>query len=63
MNDHKTYHRCGVCEQRKNNGIFLYQMYLCHECEQEIISVRPDEDHYSYYVGKLRAINQSTYTI
>ncbi|GAB2563808.1 sigma factor G inhibitor Gin [Gracilibacillus alcaliphilus] len=63
MNHHKTHYRCGVCDQRKSNGIFLYQMYLCQECEQEILAIHPHDDHYQFYVKKLRAINQSTHTI
>ncbi|WP_058305623.1 sigma factor G inhibitor Gin [Gracilibacillus massiliensis] len=56
-------HICGICDQTKEEGIYLYQLYICRECEKEILSIHPQDDNYQYYVEKLRAINQSTYTI
>ncbi|WP_035724707.1 sigma factor G inhibitor Gin [Gracilibacillus boraciitolerans] len=56
-------HVCGICDQTKKEGIFLYQLYICSECEKEILSIKSQDENYQYYVEKLRAINQSIYTI
>ncbi|MGN8648204.1 sigma factor G inhibitor Gin [Gracilibacillus sp. HCP3S3_G5_1] len=56
-------HICGICDQAKHEGIFLYQLYICNECEKEIVSISPKDENYQYYVEKLRAVNQSSYTI
>ncbi|SFM51304.1 Inhibitor of sigma-G Gin [Gracilibacillus orientalis] len=56
-------HICGICNQTKEDGIFLYQLYICEECEKKIISTSPKDENYQYYVEKIRAINQSSYTI
>ncbi len=56
-------HVCGICNQTKEGGIHIYQLYICRACEEEILSVHPKDDNYQYYVEKMRAINQITYTI
>ena len=59
----KNIHICGICNQTKEDGFFLYQLYICQECEEKIISTSPKDENYQFYVEKLRAINQSSYTI
>ncbi|PWU67855.1 MULTISPECIES: sigma factor G inhibitor Gin [Gracilibacillus] len=51
---------CGVCDQSKKDGIYLYHMFICHECEKEIVATNPSDSHYDYFVKKLKAINQTT---
>ncbi len=60
-NHHK--HECGICDQEKKEGIYLYHFYICLECEKELLLTNPQDEGYQYYVEKLRAINQSIYTI
>ncbi|MBM7555155.1 sigma factor G inhibitor Gin [Thalassobacillus pellis] len=55
----KTNH-CGVCERQKPRGIYIYQMYICEDCEKEVISTEPGDVRYSYFLKKLKSINQST---
>jgi len=51
---------CGVCEKEKDRGIHLYNMFICYECEKEIIQTEPSEQKYHYFLKKLRSINQTT---
>ncbi|WP_163539402.1 sigma factor G inhibitor Gin [Gracilibacillus sp. YIM 98692] len=54
---------CGICEKEKEDGIFLYHFFICSECEKEIVNTKPGESNYQMFVKKLRAINQSSYTL
>ena len=51
---------CGVCDTEKDRGIHLYNMFICCECEKEIIQTEPNEQKYQYFLKKLRSINQTT---
>lgn len=51
---------CGICEEEKGKGIFLYRLFICNECEQNIVHTEPREEKYQYYLRKLKNINQST---
>ncbi|MDX8047510.1 sigma factor G inhibitor Gin [Gracilibacillus sp. S3-1-1] len=56
-------HYCGVCDEQKREGIFVYQMFICQECEQKIVSTKPNDENYEYYIDKMKAINKSSYTV
>lgn len=50
--------RCGICEEKKERGIHLYTMFICQECEYNIIHTEPREEKYRYYVKKLKNVNK-----
>lgn len=52
--------RCGICEEEKGIGIHLYKMFICTECEHNMIHTEPREEKYYYYLRKLKNINQPT---
>jgi hypothetical protein len=54
---HKTGEKCIVCEMNKENGIHLWDQFLCVECEREIINTDPDDEQYQYYLRKLKSIS------
>ncbi|SES23288.1 Inhibitor of sigma-G Gin [Gracilibacillus ureilyticus] len=54
---------CGICDKPKKDGIYLYQLFICTECEMDIVATDPRDEAYSTYVKKLKAINQSTFTM
>ncbi|ENH96105.1 Sigma-G inhibitor, Gin [Gracilibacillus halophilus YIM-C55.5] len=58
-----TLYQCGICNQEKEDGIFLYQLYLCHDCEKEIVATNPKDERYQYIVNKLKAVQKTTHTI
>lgn len=60
MNHHKLSERCGICEEKKEQGIHLYNFFICTECEYNIIHTEPREEKYKYYLEKLKNMNQST---
>jgi len=49
---------CGICEEEKGKGIFIYRLFICHECERNMIHTEPKEEKYRYYLRKLKNINQ-----
>ncbi|MUK88098.1 sigma factor G inhibitor Gin [Ornithinibacillus sp. L9] len=51
---------CGICEEKKQQGIHLYNMFICTECEHNMIHTEPREEKYQYYLKKLKNINQPT---
>ena len=50
---------CGICEEEKERGIHLYTLFICCECEHNIIHTEPREEKYNYYLHKLKNMNQS----
>lgn len=51
---------CGICEEEKEQGIHLYKLFICSECEWNMIHTEPKEEKYRYYLKKLKNINQPT---
>ncbi|WP_331000871.1 sigma factor G inhibitor Gin [Radiobacillus kanasensis] len=51
---------CGICEQEKTKGIHLYTLFVCSECEQDMIQTEPNDEKYKYYLKKLKDINRPT---
>lgn len=51
--------RCGICEEEKQAGIHLYTMFICSECEHNMIHTEPREEKYNYYLHKLKNINHT----
>lgn len=49
--------QCGICEESKEKGIYIYKLFICHECEQNMVQTKPREDKYEYYLQKLKNIN------
>jgi len=50
--------RCGICEEEKERGIYLYNLFICDECERNMIHTEPREEKYQYYLRKLKNISQ-----
>ncbi|MFX3624228.1 MAG: sigma factor G inhibitor Gin [Ectobacillus sp.] len=47
---------CIVCEQEKLSGIYLYNGFICDECEKDIIQTDTDDPKYLFYLKQLRKI-------
>ncbi|MHA6252935.1 sigma factor G inhibitor Gin [Oceanobacillus sp. CAU 1775] len=58
MENVKATQRCGICEEQKELGIHLYTLFICTDCEFNMIHTEPHEEKYRYYVKKLKNINQ-----
>ncbi len=50
--------QCVICEEKKAEGIHLYTLFICTQCEYNIIHTEVREDKYRYYVQKLKNMNQ-----
>lgn len=59
MKNGKTFEYCGICEEKKERGIHLYTLFICTDCEYNMIRTEPREAKYHYYVKKLKNMNQS----
>lgn len=60
MNSIKNLQHCGICEDWKKEGIHLYRLFICSECEYNMIHTEPREEKYEYYLKKLKNMNQSS---
>jgi hypothetical protein len=49
---------CGICEEKKQRGIHLHNLFICTECEYNMIHTEPREEKYNYYLQKLKNMNQ-----
>ncbi|MGM7637447.1 sigma factor G inhibitor Gin [Bacillus sp. Hm123] len=53
-------HICMVCEQSKQEGMYIYQAFICKECEKKVLQTEPEEKAYIHFVKKLRKIRISS---
>lgn len=62
MDPIKRIAHCGICEEKKEQekGIQVYRLFICHECEYNMIHTEPREEKYTYYLRKLKNINRTT---
>ncbi|REJ19153.1 MAG: carnitine--CoA ligase [Caldibacillus debilis] len=46
-----------VCEKFKKEGYFLYDSFICIDCEKEIIKTETSDPVYRFYLRQLKKIN------
>ncbi|MFD1021120.1 sigma factor G inhibitor Gin [Thalassobacillus hwangdonensis] len=51
--------RCGVCNEVKDDGIHIYQLYICESCEKEMLTTDPGDARYQFFIEKLKTISKS----
>lgn len=49
---------CGICEEQKVRGIHLHKLFICCDCERNMVHTEPKEEKYRYYLKKLKNMNQ-----
>ncbi|TDQ34254.1 sigma factor G inhibitor Gin [Aureibacillus halotolerans] len=58
--EHSKDKSCVICEQTKDRGIYLYNRYICYDCEQVILQTQPEDEEYKTIVKKLKGLAHST---
>jgi hypothetical protein len=48
---------CVVCEKSGSNGIWLWNKFLCETCERKIVSTDTDDEHYNFYLSRLKKVS------
>ncbi|PHE37646.1 sigma factor G inhibitor Gin, partial [Bacillus pseudomycoides] len=44
---------CIVCESKREEGIYVYNNLICHECEKDMVSTETDDPKYIHYLKQL----------
>lgn len=60
MKEIRKLEKCGICEDEKEEGIHIASLFICCECERNMIHTEPREEKYKYYLEKLKNINRPT---
>jgi len=47
---------CVICEEFKEKGIHLYTVFICTECEMELIHTETNHPKYKYFLKQLKKI-------
>ncbi len=50
----KSMKQCKVCEEWKEDGIYLLISFICTSCEKEMLETDPQDERYQYYVDRLK---------
>ena len=50
---------CAICESNKPDGMHLYNIFICSECENTLIHTEATDPLYKQYVEKMRKMNIS----
>ncbi|MBO9131278.1 sigma factor G inhibitor Gin [Bacillus sp. 165] len=51
---------CVICEQEKQEGIHVYNSFMCNDCEREIVKTNTDSPRYLFYLQQMKKINLPT---
>ena len=54
-----SYEVCAICESKKKEGMHLYNIFICSECEETLIHTETTDPLYKQHVEKLRKMNIS----
>lgn len=47
---------CIVCDTNKEIGVFIWDRFICMDCEQEIIRTDVEDEKYTYFIHRMRQI-------
>ncbi|HJV45216.1 MAG TPA: sigma factor G inhibitor Gin [Bacillota bacterium] len=47
---------CIVCGNKREEGITIWNSFICHTCEQEMVRTDVMDEKYSFFVEKMRNI-------
>lgn len=50
---------CIVCENKKDDGIYVHMSFICDSCERDIVGTDTNDPKYIYYLQQLRKIQIS----
>ncbi|EEL90048.1 carnitine--CoA ligase [Bacillus cereus] len=50
---------CIVCETEREEGIYVYNNLICHECEKDMVNTETDDPKYIHYLKQLRKLEVS----
>lgn len=48
---------CVICEQEKQDGIHVYNSFMCNDCEREIVQTSTDSPKYLFYLQQMKKIS------
>lgn len=52
----QDYRNCIVCDQEEPEGIFIFDSFVCRNCEAEMIKTDTAEDKYMFFIKQMRQI-------
>lgn len=50
---------CIICEEEKPVGIHICHQFICQSCEQRIVHTETNDALYTYYLNKLRKLQEA----
>lgn len=48
--------RCIICGKEAVEGLFIYESFVCHTCEREMVRTNVDDEKYGLFIRKLKKI-------
>ncbi|TFB21061.1 sigma-G inhibitor, Gin [Filobacillus milosensis] len=61
--EQKSMKQCKICEEWKNEGIYLLISFICSDCEKEILDTDPQDERYQYYIDRMKRSHVSSLLI
>lgn len=47
---------CMICYEEKQEGIHIWNQFLCTDCERDIVATEVEDAKYMYYVERMKRI-------
>lgn len=47
---------CIVCTKEKKEGIYIWDHFICRECEEEMVTTDVHEDKYPFFIKQMRKL-------
>ena len=49
-------HICVMCGHKEKEGIFLYDSFICDQCEDEMIHTEVEDEKYNFFIQQLKHV-------
>jgi hypothetical protein len=59
VKEQESLQECLICEQEKENGIYLLNYFICRSCEKDIVNTEADDRGYKYYLDRLKKVRNT----
>ncbi|MCA0972740.1 sigma factor G inhibitor Gin [Halobacillus litoralis] len=50
---------CSVCSKQTSEGIYVLSVFLCHDCEQEMVRTPVEDPKYQFFVDQMSKAHRS----
>ncbi|WP_173918039.1 sigma factor G inhibitor Gin [Halobacillus sp. Marseille-Q1614] len=55
----KTPECCSICSKKTEDGIHLLRVYICGDCEKEMLETPADDPKYQFFIDQMNKAHRT----